>query len=218
VFQTLLESRATVTRGRSRWTVVSAAVHATLITAATAATMNSGRIEPRDEPVDVIYVAPSLPRVSRTDASTRTSMFSVPTDVTVPTIPIVGRIDSSPTHIDASIGAEISGSSPLAGSPSDGVFTELTVDRIVAPLAANPQPTYPRVLRSSGLAGTVMARFVVDTNGSVERTSIAILESTHAAFADAVRAWLPLTRYYPAEAGGHRVRQLVQQRVEFQLR
>ena len=224
MFQTLLESQGRGLTVQGRWAGVSAAVHAALITMAVVATMNVARV--RNSPAAVeplIYVAPTpvtpvtqtLP--SRTD---QRSVFIAPV-VAVPDIPVPRTIDFSPTHIGPSIASQIwSGSPvlPVTSTHTGAVFTEATVDRIVAPRPGNPSPKYPATLRSSGLPGTVVARFVVDTNGVVERGSVTIVEATHPAFADAVREWLPTTHYYAAEAGGRRVRQLVQQRVEFQLR
>ena len=73
------------------------------------------------------------------------------------------------------------------------------------------------MLRSASIEGEVLVRFVVDNQGRVEAASIRILETTHSAFADAVRRWLLRSRYAPAEVAGRPVRQLVEQRVSFAL-
>jgi len=52
----------------------------------------------------------------------------------------------------------------------------------------------------------------------VEPASVEILRALHDLFAEAVRRWLTRTRYSPAQASGVEVRQLVEQRVEFDLR
>lgn len=225
MFKTLIESRARALPVRGRWTAVSSAVHAALITAAVVATAKGPGLadETREPPIAVQYV-----RVSPVDHETprSTGRFVVDQErpvvsVDVRRIPVPGPVDLNQRDIGSVIDFH-EHSEPIFGavvaSASDAVFTSTTVDRIVAPRPGNPQPTYPAMLRSSGLPGTVVARFVVDTSGVVEPGTIVILEATHSAFADAVRAWLPQTRYFPAEANGRRVRQLVQQRVEFQLR
>jgi protein TonB len=61
----------------------------------------------------------------------------------------------------------------------------------------------------------VIARFIVDTLGRVEGSSIAMVESSHALFAEAVRSALLRQRFVPAETGGRRVRQLVLQPFSF---
>jgi len=103
-------------------------------------------------------------------------------------------------------------------SPLNGIFTENTVERTVLAYAGNPRPVFPTQLRSAGVSGTVTVRFIVDTAGVVESGSVQVLDATHPLFADAVRAWIPRTRYFAAQVAGRPVRQLVQQRVEFQLR
>jgi hypothetical protein len=77
--------------------------------------------------------------------------------------------------------------------------------------------TYPPALQSQGVGGRVIAQFVVDTTGRAEMGTWKLLESSHELFAwasyDAVRN----ARFYPAEAGGRKVRQLVQQTLGFRL-
>ena len=225
MFQTLLESRAATAPTQGRWTAMSAVVHATLIIGAVIATANAPEIvDGAREAVTQIHYAPVTPsRTERVVTAQRRFVLDghPPTiSVDVPRIPVPGFVDLNRRDIGTVIEFRDGGLTNVArdATPVGGVFTELTVDRIVAPRPGNPQPAYPSVLRSSGLAGTVIARFVVDTTGVVEQGSVVILETTHQSFADAVRAWLPQTRYFPAEASGRRVRQLVQQRVEFQLR
>ncbi len=107
---------------------------------------------------------------------------------------------------------------PSAGAPSGGIHTPETVERIASALPGNGQPRYPATLQRINLEGEVLVRFVVDTTGRVEVGSITIVQATHPLFADAVRDWLPQTRYAPAEIGRKRVRQLVQQTVGFALK
>jgi protein TonB len=94
--------------------------------------------------------------------------------------------------------------------------TLATVDRgaaLVSPL----RPQYPERLRAAGVTGRVVVRLVVDTLGRVEPASVAIRESAHDLFAQAVRAVIPSLRFVPAEAGGRRVRMLVDLPFEFRL-
>ena len=78
-------------------------------------------------------------------------------------------------------------------------------------------PRYPATLQSAGLEGDVRAQFVVDTLGRVERGSVRVLDTTHELFASAVRDALTRARFKPAEAGGHRVRQLAEQTFTFRI-
>jgi protein TonB len=90
------------------------------------------------------------------------------------------------------------------------------VDRAAALLTA-PRPRYPDQLRAAGVTGRVVARFVVDTTGRVEPTSVVIRESSHELFTRAVRAALTSLRFAPAEVGRRKVRMLVDLPFEFRL-
>ena len=55
---------------------------------------------------------------------------------------------------------------------------------------------YPPSLFSSGVAGLVIAEFIVDTRGNVEETTFSIVSSTHPLFSEAVRVALPRAGYH----------------------
>lgn len=95
--------------------------------------------------------------------------------------------------------------------------TAETVDKVAA-MVLPPRPRYPDQLRAAGVTGRVIVRLVVDTAGRVEPGSVMIRESSHDLFAEAVRAVLPSLRFVPAEAGGRKVRMLVDLPFEFRLR
>ena len=73
------------------------------------------------------------------------------------------------------------------------------------------------MLRSANVEGEVLVQFVVDTTGRVERGSIKILKSSHDLFTNSVQSALGGMRFYPAEVGGRKVKQLVQQPFVFNL-
>jgi protein TonB len=73
------------------------------------------------------------------------------------------------------------------------------------------------MLQSAGLEGDVRAQFVVDTLGRVEQGSFRVLQTSHDLFAAAVREALSRARFKPAEVGGRRVRQLVEQSFTFRI-
>ena len=110
-------------------------------------------------------------------------------------------------------------SAPAVGPAGigDEPYNETMVDRQVMAHPGNAPPRYPAMLRSAGVEGLVHAQFVVDTAGRVERESIRFTRSGHPLFAQAVTEALLRSRYAPAEAGGRRVRQLVQQSFSFAL-
>ena len=78
-------------------------------------------------------------------------------------------------------------------------------------------PRYPDILRSAGVEGEVLAQFVVDTLGRVEPGSFKVIRKSHDLFEAAVRSALPQMRFLPAEVGGRKVKQLVQQPFVFAL-
>jgi TonB family protein len=69
---------------------------------------------------------------------------------------------------------------------------------------------YPEQLRSAGIGGVVVAKFVVDTNGRAEMRTLEIVKSDHDLFTNAVRQSLLQMRFVPARLGGRRVRQLME--------
>jgi TonB family protein len=75
--------------------------------------------------------------------------------------------------------------------------------------------TYPPSLFAAGIEGSVLAEFVVGSDGNIEASTFNIVSSTHPLFVDAVSRALENADYSPAIKGGRRVRQLVHQRFAF---
>jgi protein TonB len=96
-------------------------------------------------------------------------------------------------------------------------YFEFQVEKPVAQIPGTGAPRYPDALRSSGVEGEVQAQFVVDEDGKAEPGSFKVLKATNDLFANAVRTALPNMRFYAAEVGGHKVKQLVQQSFQFKL-
>lgn len=95
-------------------------------------------------------------------------------------------------------------------------YDENQVDRAVE-VTRKVDPRYPDALRSVNVEGVVVMRFIVGTDGRVEPGSIQAISSPNKLFTDAVRSALLGSRYRPAEAGGEKVRQLVEQQFAFRL-
>jgi protein TonB len=98
---------------------------------------------------------------------------------------------------------------------ADGIFR--VVERPAAALPGAPIARYPESLRRAGIEGEVVLRFVVDSAGRVEPGSITTVRASHPLFDEAVRRALGSTRFAPAEVGGRRVRQLVEQAFTFAI-
>lgn len=108
--------------------------------------------------------------------------------------------------------------STAAGSIArDSVYSELQVEQPAEPVADNKLPDFPLALRQAGIEGNVVAQFVVRPDGTVDRTSVRIMSSSHPGFVDPVRDAIPALRYQPARIHGRAVSQLVQQPFVFSL-
>jgi TonB family protein len=100
----------------------------------------------------------------------------------------------------------------------DPVFFEFQVQKQVRQIPGWPGPRYPSQLKQQNIEGEVLAQFVVDIEGRVDMHTLRVLKSTDPLFTQAVRDALVTLRYLPAEVGGQKVRQMVQQPYTFSLR
>lgn len=96
-------------------------------------------------------------------------------------------------------------------------YFEFQVEKPVVQVPGTASPRYPEVLRSSGVEGEVQAQFEVNAEGRAVPATLKILKSSNDLFSSAVRNALPNMRFYAAEVGGKKVRQLVQQTFQFRL-
>jgi TonB family protein len=96
-------------------------------------------------------------------------------------------------------------------------YFEFQVEKQVVPLADNPAPRYPDMLRAAHVEGEVLAQFVVDTSGRPDVSTFKVLKSTHDLFTNSVRASVPMMKFAPARVGGKAVKQLVQMPFQFSL-
>lgn len=178
---------------------------------------------PRPEPAPVERSAP----VAAPDAPTIVARApvveivispptGVPTSIPDPTdLPWTSAADA-PTGIGqpgGSTGTETG--VPMSG-PS-GAYSEAYVDVPVSLDARSPLPRYPDALRKWRTEGVARLTFVVDTLGRVEMETVQVVESSHPAFAAAVKATLPRMRFSAARIGARRVRQLVEFPIVFRL-
>jgi hypothetical protein len=95
-------------------------------------------------------------------------------------------------------------------------FFEFQVENPAAPVGGT-SPRYPDALRAAGVAGEVVAMFVVDATGLADTASLKILRATRPEFAEAVKTALPGMRFRPAQVGDRAVRQLLQQEFKFAI-
>ncbi len=232
MFNNLIESKAKKQRTPGGM-ALSVVIHAVLIGGAVYGTLQAGQqIEKvRAEKVEFMKVekkeppppkkAPPPPDVVA--APPPPKGFQVLTaPIKIPDV--LPKIDLSKSVTNA---ADFSGKG-VAGGIAKGVvggtapvtnqtFYSYQVEKQVEMAPGNQPPHYPDVLRSANLEGEVLAQFVVDTNGRADMSTFKALKTTHDLFVQAVRNSLRDYRFYAAEIGGKKVKQLVQQSFQFTL-
>lgn len=114
------------------------------------------------------------------------------------------------------------GAGNKTGAPADTVHTLPAPSRQPMPqlyqgsFKSGAGPKYPAVLKAAGIDGSVVVMFVVNRDGSPDIETLKVLKSDHDAFTNAVREALPGMHYDPPMKDGVAVRQLTQQRFDFQ--
>jgi periplasmic protein TonB len=115
--------------------------------------------------------------------------------------------------VEGGIAAGVAGGTgPVTGE----TFLQDQVDDPVQ-VISKVQPRYPPVLQQAGVSGYVEATWVVDTTGHAESNSWRVLKSTNAQFEAPAREAIMKALYKPARIRGAAVRQLVQQRISFNI-
>lgn len=235
MFDQLIESKAAKQRraGGFLWSFV---IHSVLISGAVYATYSVGNAleKPKAEKVEFVTVKKDEPPPPKEEVKPPPNVIMKappPKGFQVLTAPIkipdvLPQIDMSKKVTDE---ADFSGKG-VAGGIAKGVvggvaqkiddnqtYFEFQVEKQVTPYPSNPTPHYPDMLRSANVEGEVLAQFVVDTTGKADMSQFHVLKSTHDLFTNAVKSVLPNMKFYPAEVGGKKVRQLVQMPFQFNL-
>lgn len=236
MLSTLIESRRARSRNRGA-TAFSVTVHAVVIALGAVITAHVGDRTAVAAPVppDVVYVAPSepvpphepqppaAPQAPSEPAIPRPQRTHIEVPKTIPTdIPPVD-VSLPPLDTTAFVIAEPMERAPVGTHGNDsrggsGTFNAWEVEKAVVPLAGNPKPVYPSMLQSGHVEGEVLAQFVVDTTGRVDMSTFRAIQSTNELFVSSVRRALAGWKFHPAEAGGRKVRQLVQMPLTFEVR
>jgi protein TonB len=235
MLRVLLESKARRQR-RIGGMALSIAVHLAIIGAVTATTVHARR--PTREPIIAVRVIPPAPhppapmpseprRVTASHVATRGTTIAVD-QIHISTDPHTSLppIDYTPQppsdYVTSRAGIPTGTGTAAPRSIVDGEEASDNTDwrgnellmRIVTPAT----PRYPESLRQAGIDGRVLVRFVVDTMGRIDVSSVQVIQSTHDLFTRAVRDALGNFRFRPAEAKGHRVPAMAEMPFEFQIR
>ncbi|MGH7623665.1 MAG: energy transducer TonB [Gemmatimonadaceae bacterium] len=235
MFDNLIESRAAKQK-RAGGTFLSLVVHALLITAAVYGTLHASEAleKPKAEKVEFVTVkkdeppppkeAPKPPPdvVMKAPPPKGFQVLTAPIKIpdVLPDIDLSKKVtneeDFSGKGVAGGIAKGVVGGTPQKIDDNQTYF-EFQVEKQVSPYPGNPAPRYPDMLRSANVEGEVLAQFVVDTTGKADMSQFKVLKSTHDLFTNAVKASLPNMKFYPAEVGGRKVRQLVQMPFQFSL-
>ena len=99
----------------------------------------------------------------------------------------------------------------------DQTYFEFQVTKQVQQIPGGANIRYPDELRAARVQGEVLAQFIIDANGQFVPGSFNVLRSSHALFTQAVSSAIPTMKFSPAEIGGTKVKQLVQQPFTFSV-
>lgn len=232
MFNNLLESKAKKQK-RGAGATISFVVHSILIAVAVYVTANAGMDKNKAQVEEVKFVEQAKP-----DEPKPEEPKPPPPDVPVVTPPKGFQVLTAPIEIPDVIPdvdltkkiideADFSGKGVAGGSSkgvgngppvnSDQPFFEFQVEKPAMAAPGSASPRYPDILRSAGVEGEAQVQFVVDTTGRADMATFKVLKATHELFAAAVRNTLPNMRFIPAEVGGRKVKQLVQQPFVFAI-
>lgn len=236
MFNNLLESKAKKQK-RLGGSMASVIAHAAVVVGLVVVTANAGikNEKIKEEKVDFVEVKKDEPKPPEPEKPP-----PPPDAVVTPPPPKGFQVLSAPVEIPNVIPdidlskkvtdeADFSGKG-VAGGVAKGVeggkgpvpqgdqpYFDFQVEKPVVMAPGSQGPSYPDMLRSAGIEGQVLAQFVVDTTGRADMSSFKALKSDNDLFTNAVKTALQRMRFLPAEVGGRKVKQLVQQPFQFSL-
>jgi len=236
MFNNLLESQAQKQK-RLGGSLTSVIFHTAIVAALIVVTKNAGIIneKPKEEKAEFVEVKKDEPKPPEPEKAP-----PPPDAVVAPPPPKGFQVLSAPIEIPNVIPdidlskkvtdeADFSGKG-VAGGIAKGVeggqgpvpqgdqpYFDFQVEKPVVMAPGAQGPSYPDMLRTAGIEGTVLAQFVVDTTGRAEMSTYKVLKSDNDLFSNAVKNALQRMRFLPAEVGGRKVKQLVQQPFQFSL-
>jgi protein TonB len=237
MFDNLIESKAKKQK-RAGGMFMSAVIHAVLITAAVYGTLHASEAleKPKAEKVEFVTVKkdePPPPKeqpkppppdvVMKAPPPKGFQVLAAPIKIpdVLPDIDLSKKVtdesDFSGKGVQGGIAKGVAGGTPAPAADANQTYFEFQVEKQVSQVPGNPAPRYPDMLRSANVEGEVLAQFVVDTTGRAEMSTFKVLKSTHDLFTNAVKASLPNMKFFPAEVGGKKVKQLVQMPFQFNL-
>ncbi len=118
--------------------------------------------------------------------------------------------DSASTH-------QGEGTDSKEGKGQDTLISNSSDLSTPATYVSGPLPVYPPALRIAGVEGRVTLRFIVDTTGRVEDSTMQVVSSTNKQFEIPAIIAIRASTFKPATIRGTSVRQMVEQVVHFTI-
>ncbi|MCA0376497.1 MAG: energy transducer TonB [Gemmatimonadetes bacterium] len=213
-------------------------LHSAVVVALVIVTKNAGIVneKPKEEKVDFVEVKKDEPKppepekpppppdvVAAPPPPKGFQVLSAPIEIpnVIPEIDLSKKVtdeaDFSGKGVAGGIAKGVEGGKGPVVQNNDQPFYDFQVEKPVVMAPGSQGPAYPDMLRSAGIEGTVLAQFVVDTTGRADMSTFKALKSDNDLFTTAVKNALQRMRFLPAEVGGRKVKQLVQQPFQFSL-
>lgn len=237
MFNNLLESKPKKEK-RTGGTMASIVLHSILIAGAVYATANAAiqNEKPRQEKIDFVETPkeePPPPKdepppppppdiVAAPPPPKGFQVLTAPVEIpdVIPEIDLSKKVTDEADFTGKGVAGGVAkgvegGKAPIV--QTDQPYFEFQVEKPVVPAPGSVSPRYPDMLRQAGVEGEVLAQFIVDTTGRAEPGSLKVLKQSHDLFVQSVKNALPQMRFIPAEVGGRKVKQLVQQPFTFSI-
>ena len=231
MFNNLIESKRVVQRSVGG-TLFSVVLHAVLLAAAIAATLHAGeKIKENVVAEDVKFAEvkkdpppepekkpppPDVPAAPPPPKGFQTLQAPINIPDKIPDVDLSKAVTDEADFTGKGVAGGTS-KGVEGGTPTDQPLFEFQVEKPALARDGNASPKYPGILESSKVEGEVLVQFVVDTAGKAEMATFKVLKTSNELFAQEVKRVLPFHRFFPAEAGGHKVKQFVQQVFRFQV-
>lgn len=208
--------------GSPEWSVLSILTHAGVIWLALSMTVGGRQFPTNEREAKVFFLLPPDPvdaRPRQTDIIQVGKFGGAFEDGTRLTDPGDGARARAPGNATPRPGKRSGDRGELPFGPprtlAQIAFSALEVDEMVQRYEGSAAPIYPPDLAAAGVEGLVQAKYVVDTTGRVDTTTVRILISNDRRFTASVRTALGGMLFRPAKRAGKPVRQLVEQRFRF---
>lgn len=237
MFNNLLESQAKKQK-RLGGSFASIVFHTAIVVGLVIVTKNAGIVneKPKEEKVDFVEVKKDEPKppepeeppppppdaVAAPPPPKGFQVLSAPVEIpnVIPEIDLSKKVTDEADFSGKGVAGGIAKGVEGAKAPvpqGDQPYFDFQVEKPVVMAPGAQGPAYPDMLRTAGIEGQVLAQFVVDTTGRADMGTFKALKSDNDLFTTAVKNALQRMRFLPAEVGGRKVKQLVQQPFQFSL-